>query len=88
MFFYEFSDRRKVVPKTQRSITLADKVKRCTSFGRGRKERRGARERGGIIENCCLNLKECSTVVFVFGFGTPLRRGAADLKATAFGVDP
>ena len=44
VFFDEPLGRQKIVHKLQASATLADKVKEMTLFGRGRRERRCARE--------------------------------------------
>ena len=44
MFFDDFLGRRKVGQQPPISVILADKVKIMTSFGRGLRERRGARE--------------------------------------------
>ena len=44
VFFDEFLVRQKVGQKLQSSLTLADKLKKGSSFGRGRRERRCARE--------------------------------------------
>ena len=44
VFVYEFVGRQKGGEKTQRSATLADKVKTHSIFGRGRRERWGAGE--------------------------------------------